>query len=197
MCHSAAVDATAVSWILGLALLASLVALAITTKLLADARREAERLQETVEAQLVETRGPRPVITAGRVVTKVVEAATRAREQGVGDGVRLGQVPQPCHQHEVLAAGQDLVDGRELAGEADRRPDARRVGRDVEPGDDGRSRVGAQQRAEDLHEGRLAGPVGAQQRDHAPPRDGEPDVLQDLLVAESLAETGNLDGWCG
>jgi class 3 adenylate cyclase len=84
MCHSAAVDATAVSWILGLALLASLVALAITTKLLADARREAERLQETVEAQLVETRGPRPVITAGRVVTKVVEAATRAREQGVG-----------------------------------------------------------------------------------------------------------------
>ena len=75
---------TALAWVLGITLAGCLVALAVMAKLLADARRETGRLQETVEAQLVDTRGPRTVMTAGRVVNKVVEAATRAREQGVG-----------------------------------------------------------------------------------------------------------------
>jgi adenylate cyclase len=71
------------AWILGIALAVCAVALGVTLRLLSDARRETERLQETVEAQLVETRNPRAVQAAGRVVTKVVEAATRVREQGV------------------------------------------------------------------------------------------------------------------
>jgi class 3 adenylate cyclase len=74
----------AVVWVLAVALLACLVAFGITLRLLRDARREAAQLQETVEHQLVESRNPRAVQAAGRVVTKVVEAATRVREQGVG-----------------------------------------------------------------------------------------------------------------
>ena len=73
----------AVAWILGCSLVVSLVALGVTVKLLRDARQETERLQQTVESQLVETRAPRAVNAAGRVVGKMVEAAARAREQGV------------------------------------------------------------------------------------------------------------------
>lgn len=83
MCHSGRV--VAVVWVLAVALVLCLAALGVTVRMLRDARREAEQLQQTVETQLVETRSnPRAVQAAGRVVTKVVEAATRAREQGVG-----------------------------------------------------------------------------------------------------------------
>lgn len=82
LCHSVRVAAAV--WILAAALVLCLAALAVTLRLLRDARAEATRLQETVEHQLTETRTPRPVLTVGRVATKVVEAATRAREQGVG-----------------------------------------------------------------------------------------------------------------
>lgn len=72
------------TWVLGVALVVCAGALTVSLRLLSDARRESERLQQTVEAQLQETRSPRAVQTAGRVVGKVVEAATRARNQGVG-----------------------------------------------------------------------------------------------------------------
>jgi len=78
------VRVTAVVWVLAIALAACVAALAVTLKLLVDARRESESLQETVETQLTEARSPRTVLTAGRVVGKVVEAAARAREHGVG-----------------------------------------------------------------------------------------------------------------
>jgi adenylate cyclase len=77
------VRVVAVAWILGCSLVVSLVALGVTVKLLRDARQETERLQQTVESQLVETRAPRAVNAAARVVGKMVEAAARAREQGV------------------------------------------------------------------------------------------------------------------
>jgi class 3 adenylate cyclase len=78
------VRVVAAVWILGTALVLCAAALAVTLKLLHDAREEAGRLQETVEGQLAETRNPRAVLTVGRVATKVVEAAARAREHGVG-----------------------------------------------------------------------------------------------------------------
>lgn len=85
LCHSVRVlDAAAVAWVLGGALVLCLVALAVVVKLLVDSRRETAHLQETVEGQLAETRVSRPVLTVGRVATKMVEAAYRAREQGVG-----------------------------------------------------------------------------------------------------------------
>jgi class 3 adenylate cyclase len=78
------VRVVAAVWILGAALVLCLAALAVMLRLLRDARAESRRLQETVETQLVETRNPRAVLTVGRVATKVVEAAARAREHGVG-----------------------------------------------------------------------------------------------------------------
>jgi class 3 adenylate cyclase len=41
-------------------------------------------MHETGERQLAVTRTPRPVLTVGRVATKMVEAATRVRDHGVG-----------------------------------------------------------------------------------------------------------------
>ena len=82
LCQS--VRVVAAVWVLGTALVLCLAALAVTLRLLHDARAETGRLQETVESQLVETRSPRAVLTVGRVATKVVEAAARAREHGVG-----------------------------------------------------------------------------------------------------------------
>jgi adenylate cyclase len=75
---------TVLAALLGVALAGCLVALAVTARLLGDARREAAQLQETVETQLQETRNPRAVQAAGRVVNKVVEAAARVRDHGVG-----------------------------------------------------------------------------------------------------------------
>jgi adenylate cyclase len=71
-------------WILGGALVVSLGALAVTVWMLRQAREESARLQQTVERELAEGRAPRAVNAAGRMVGKVVEAATRARDQGVG-----------------------------------------------------------------------------------------------------------------
>lgn len=77
-------DAAALTWVLGGCLVASLAALALTVRLLVEARRESTEAREALEARLVEARNPRAVVTAGRVVNKMVEAAARAREQGVG-----------------------------------------------------------------------------------------------------------------
>jgi adenylate cyclase len=80
LCHSERV----LVWTLGAALVVCLAALGVTARMLRDAREEAARLQQTVESQLAESRAPRAVNAAGRVVNKVVEAAARARDQGVG-----------------------------------------------------------------------------------------------------------------
>jgi class 3 adenylate cyclase len=75
-------------WVLAVLLAACLAALGVTTRLWLDARREAhetaQQLQGAVEGQLTEARNPRAVQAAGLVMTKVVEAAARAREHGVG-----------------------------------------------------------------------------------------------------------------
>ena len=50
-----------------------------------------------------------------------------AGQQVIRDPARVLEVPQPGDQHEVLPPGEDLVDGRELPGEADRLPHVRRL----------------------------------------------------------------------
>ena len=50
-------------------------------------------------------------------------------EQRVGDAPGIRQVPQPRHEHQVLAPGEDLVDRRELPGQADRLAAPRRPAR--------------------------------------------------------------------
>ncbi|HET6166397.1 MAG TPA: adenylate/guanylate cyclase domain-containing protein [Marmoricola sp.] len=71
-------------WILGGALVLCLVALGVAVRKLAAARSEVAGLREALASQQPTGRTARPVLTAGRVVGKIAEAAARAREQGVG-----------------------------------------------------------------------------------------------------------------
>jgi class 3 adenylate cyclase len=73
-----------VLWILGGLLVLSLAALGTTLRQLTVARRELAEVRRTLASQQTTTRSQRPVITAGRVVGKLAEAAARARDQGVG-----------------------------------------------------------------------------------------------------------------
>jgi len=83
----------------------------------------------------------------------------RPREQLVRDRAGVLKVPQPGDQHEVLPPAEDLVDGRELAGEADRLAYVRRLRGDVEAVDPGGASVGLEQGRQDLHDRGLAGPL--------------------------------------
>jgi K+-transporting ATPase A subunit len=60
------------------------------------------------------------------------------------------------HQPQVLLAGEQVVDGGELAGHADRGAYPVGLGHDVVTGDPDGAGVRGQQRGQDLHGGRLA-----------------------------------------
>ena len=61
---------------------------------------------------------------------------------------------------EVLEAGQVLVDGGVLPGQADALTNALRLALDVDPGHPRLARVGAEERRQDADRGRLARAVG-------------------------------------
>jgi hypothetical protein len=75
-------------------------------------------------------------------------------------------VVEPPDQGQVLGAGEVLVDGRVLPGQADQPADRRGVADDVDTGDLGPPGVRPQQRGEDVHGRGLAGAVGAEQAQH-------------------------------
>ena len=78
----------------------------------------------------------------------------------------MPEVVQAADHVEVLEPGEVLVDGGVLAGHADLSARFGGIGEHVDPGDDGRAGVGAQQRREDAHGGRLAGAVRPEQAEH-------------------------------
>ena len=114
-------------------------------------------------------------------------------EQVVGDGAGVLEVPQPGDQHEVLPPAEDLVDGRELSGQADRLPHVRRLRGDVEAVDAGRPRVGLEQGGQDLHDRGLARPVRAEQGEDAAPRHVEVHAAQHMQVLVRLLQALHLD----
>jgi hypothetical protein len=86
-------------------------------------------------------------------------------EQFVGPPGRRApsEVEEPARHDQVLPAGQDVVDRRLLAGEADPAAHRGRLACDVEARDLGAPRVGPQQGGEHPHDRRLAGPVRPEQ----------------------------------
>jgi hypothetical protein len=114
-------------------------------------------------------------------------------EQRVGDRARVPQVPQPRDEHEVLPPGEDLVDRRELPGEADRLAHVRGLHRDVEAVDGCRAAVGPEQRGQDPDDRGLAGTVGAEQGDDAAACHVEVHAPQDVQVLEGLHERTDVD----
>ena len=113
-----------------------------------------------------------------------------------GPGLRRGAplAEQPGDEHEVLGAGERLVDPRVLPGEPDERAHAVRLGEHVVPADDGAPLVRRQQRGEHPRRGGLAGAVGPQHPQHGALGGGEARTRERGGGAEALDETVGLDG---
>src|SRR5690606_15235536 len=94
---------------------------------------------------------------------------------------------------QVLLAGQQPVDRRELPGHADRRAYRIRFPGRVVPSDPDVATVRAGQRRQDLHHGGLAGTVRAQQREDRALRDGEIYAVEDHVLAVRLAQSAYRD----
>jgi hypothetical protein len=106
-------------------------------------------------------------------------------------------VVQLPDQLEVLPPGQQLVDGRVLAGQPDRRPQRNGVPHDVETGDPRVPGVRLQQGGEDPHQRRLARAVRAEQAQHPPGLNVQTHADERLDRTERLAQVLDLDHGVG
>ncbi len=98
---------------------------------------------------------------------------TESLQQSAGDRWRIGQPQQPGDQQQVLASGQDLIHGGELAGQAQGPADLGGILAGCRFADPGSARIGGQQGVQDPHECRLAGAIGAEQGEDAARLHGE------------------------
>ncbi len=96
-------------------------------------------------------------------------------------------------EHEVLLAGQVVVQARVLAGQADALADLPGVRDHVEPEDAGAAAVGAGEGAQGPYRGGLAGAVGAEHAQDGPGGGGEVDAVEGPDVAERLHQPSDLD----
>ena len=130
----------------------------------------------------------RPVTGVGE--TELVEQLDGA----LGHHGPLEVVQAPDHG-EVLAAGEVLVHGRVLAGQADDGPDALGLLHDVVPEDEASPGVGGEDRGQDTDRGGLAGAVGTEQAEDGALLDGEAHSVEGAhLPTEGLAQFVCLDG---
>ncbi len=113
---------------------------------------------------------------------------------GAPAGGAASRAVQAGHQVQVLAAGQLLVDGGVLAGEAEAGPDRLGGGADVVARHPGAARVGPQQGGEDADGGGLAGAVGTEQAEDGAGRGVQVDPGEGLLGAEALGEPFGAQG---
>ena len=107
---------------------------------------------------------------------------------------RCGQVAQPPEHDQVLAAGQDLVDGGVLPGQPDAGAHLGRLTGHVEAGDPGVPGIRSQQRRQDPDGGCLARPVRSQQAVHSALRHGQVQVVERRVAPEALAQAIAGDG---
>jgi hypothetical protein len=103
--------------------------------------------------------------------------------------VLVGEVEQQADQHQVLGAGQVLVDARVLAGETDAAAHPLRLLEYVDAGHLRMARIGAQQGGEHPYGGGLAGAVGPEHAEHRAPAHRQIHPVERLCLAESLAES--------
>jgi hypothetical protein len=99
-------------------------------------------------------------------VASVREVEPLEHVLGAAATLALVEVVPQTDQLEVLAAGQQLVDRRVLAGEPDYGAQWSGVGNDVVAGDTCATAVRLEQRRQDPHKCRLPGSVGAEQSKH-------------------------------
>jgi hypothetical protein len=102
--------------------------------------------------------------------------------------------PEVGHEQEVLLAGEQVVDRGELTGHADRLADTLGRPPQVEPRDPNVPHVGGEKGRQDPHGRRLARAVGPEEREDRRLGDVEVDAVEDDLLAEGLAEPGDVHG---
>jgi hypothetical protein len=104
-------------------------------------------------------------------------------------GVRRREVEQLADEHQVLRAGQVLVDRGVLAGETDAPAYALRLSQHVDAGHFSGAGVRAQQRGEHPYGGGLAGAVRSQHAEHRAAAHRQVHPVERLRLPESLAES--------
>jgi hypothetical protein len=97
-------------------------------------------------------------------------------------------VVQPPHDLQVLAAGELFLNGRGLAGQADRAAHRCGLPDDVIALHQGPAAIREQQRGQDAHGGRLARAVRAQHAEHGPARHRQVDTAKRAYLAERLGQ---------
>ena len=119
--------------------------------------------------------------------------SSKRAEQVICDRARVLVMPQPGDQYQVLAPGEDFVDGSELSGETDGLPHLRSLCGDIEAVDAGRPGVGLEQRRQDFHDRGLACAVGPEQGEDTAPRHIEVHAAQHVLVLVRLFKVLHVD----
>ena len=134
---------------------------------------------------------PRSVLasrSAASPSSKRVQQLLRARARAARDMPWISP-----GQHEVLPRGGHRVARRLLRRRGRSRARTRSGSREHVDARHGRpARVGARERGEDLHGGRLAGAVGAEQREHAAGGDLDGQAVERADVAVGLDEVGGV-----
>ncbi len=158
--------------------------------------------------RLVEEHQPRGHDDAGGDVKAPAHAARVVLDQPAGglreaEGVeqlvgprthrRAPEAEQPADQDQVLPPREVLVDGRELAGEADAPRGPRRPRGRCRVRGPGFAGVGLQQRREHPDRGRLARAVGPEHAIDRALGDRQIDAVDRARLAEALREAGGLD----
>ena len=100
---------------------------------------------------------------------------------------RPAEVAKVGHQLQVLRAGEQVVDGRELTGDPDDGPYPVGVGDNVVTGDAHGAGIGRDQGGENADHRGLAGPVGAEKRQDHALLNGQAHIVEHQMVAERLA----------
>ncbi len=100
-----------------------------------------------------------------------------------------GKVVQAPHHLEVLQAGEVLVDGRELTGEADHGTEEHRVANDVVARHHGLALIGFEQGREDADRGGLPRPVGSEETEDRALLHRQVHAFHGLHLPEGLLQT--------
>ena len=119
-------------------------------------------------------------------VAASVQAEPLEQLGGAALGVGLREAVEPADHLEVLAAGQQLIEGGVLAGQADAAADLVRVLEDIEPGDLGAAGIGFGEGREDADERGFAGAVGAEHAEDLAFGHGDADAAEGVGCAEGL-----------
>ena len=144
-------------------------------------------LRQQARAQVEPPSHP-PGVGPGRAVGCICQI--EVAEQPIGAFGRLlpGEVEESPEHLEVLAPGQQLVDGSELAGQGDLLANCGRLLGDVLAEDLGSARIRRDERGKDPDEGGLARAVRAEQPEDGSFRNLEIDSRQRLGFAEALRD---------